>query len=107
MVKLGKDVEIMIRMFGMCFNWKVIAVLGVVAVGLFVLVSPATALRALPFLATAVCPLSMVLMMGAMGKTKKPSSNPTQPLPSTNRDLEIESLRARLELLEKTDGVLS
>jgi Protein of unknown function (DUF2933) len=49
----------------MCLNWKVLAALGVVGGGLLV-VSPQLALRALPFLAFAACPLSMILMMRGM-----------------------------------------
>lgn len=49
-------------MFGMCFNWKVLAALAVVAAGLFVL-APSLVIGALPLLFFAVCPLSMLLMM--------------------------------------------
>ncbi len=49
----------------MCLNWKVIA--GVAAVGAGLLVfAPGLAAAALPFLVLAICPLSMVFMMGAM-----------------------------------------
>ncbi len=49
----------------MCLNWKVLA--GVAAVGAGLLVfAPGLAAAALPFLVLAICPLSMVLMMGAM-----------------------------------------
>ena len=49
----------------MCLNWKVMAGLAAVGVGLFVF-APGLALAALPFLVLAICPLSMVFMMGAM-----------------------------------------
>lgn len=49
-------------LFGMCFNWKVLAGLAVVAVGVFV-VAPGVVIGALPLLFFAVCPLSMLLMM--------------------------------------------
>jgi hypothetical protein len=49
----------------MCLNWKVIASLATVAVGILV-VEPQLAARALPFLLLAVCPLSMLLMGGMM-----------------------------------------
>lgn len=55
------------KLFGMCINWKVVAGLMVVAAGLFVLVSPGMARAALPYLLSAVCPLSMLLMMKSMG----------------------------------------
>ena len=49
----------------MCLNWKVIA--GVVALGIgFFVFAPNLAAAALPFLVLAICPLSMLLMMGAM-----------------------------------------
>lgn len=55
------------KMFGMCLNWKVIAGLAVIAVGLFVFASPAAAVAALPILLVAICPLSMLFMMKSMG----------------------------------------
>lgn len=54
------------KMFGMCFNWKVLAGLAAVGVALFFIVSPQVAVAALPLLLLAACPLSMVLMMVAM-----------------------------------------
>jgi hypothetical protein len=48
-----------------CLNWKVLAGVALAAVGLFVY-APGFALAALPFLVLAICPLSMILMMGAM-----------------------------------------
>lgn len=50
-----------------CFNWKILAGLAVVGVGLY-LVAPNQALGALPLLLLAVCPLSMMLMALFMGK---------------------------------------
>ena len=49
----------------MCLNWKVLAGLGVVGVGLY-LVVPGLAAAALPLLLLAVCPLSMLFMMKGM-----------------------------------------
>lgn len=54
------------KIFGMCLNWKVLAGLAVVAVGLFV-VAPQLALSALPILLVLACPLSMLFMMRGMG----------------------------------------
>lgn len=51
-----------------CLNWKVIAALAAVGIGLYALV-PGLAVAALPLLVLAVCPLSMLLMMRAMGST--------------------------------------
>lgn len=49
----------------MCLNWKVIAGLAAVGIGVFVF-APGLAAAALPILVLAICPLSMLLMMGAM-----------------------------------------
>ncbi|MBI2755940.1 MAG: DUF2933 domain-containing protein [Chloroflexi bacterium] len=53
-------------MMKMCWNWKVLAGLTAVGVGIFA-VAPSLALAAAPFLLMAACPLSMVLMMKGMG----------------------------------------
>jgi len=61
----------------MCLNWKVLAGLGVVAVGILV-VDPQLAARALPLLLVAACPLSMLLMGGMMmGGQKTQQGQPT------------------------------
>lgn len=49
----------------MCLNWKVLAGLGAVGVGVY-LVAPGLAAAALPLLLLAACPLSMLLMMKGM-----------------------------------------
>lgn len=49
----------------MCLNWKVLAGLAVVGVGIW-LVAPQFALAALPVLLVAACPLSMLFMMRGM-----------------------------------------
>ena len=49
-----------------CLNWKVIAALAAVGVGVYAL-APGLAVAAVPLLVLAVCPLSMLLMMRAMG----------------------------------------
>lgn len=53
--------------FKMCFNPKVLAVLGLVALGLFAL-APNMALAALPILVALACPLSMAAMGLFMGR---------------------------------------
>lgn len=55
------------NMLKCCMNWKVIGGLAVVGVGIFI-VQPGLIGRALPLLLLAACPLSMLLMMGGMGK---------------------------------------
>ena len=48
-----------------CIDWKVVAGLAAVAVGIW-LVQPRLFISALPVLLVAACPLSMVLMMWGM-----------------------------------------
>ena len=49
-----------------CLNWKVVAGLAVVGLGIWV-VAPALVWAALPILVVLACPLSMLLMMRGMG----------------------------------------
>lgn len=51
-----------------CFNWKVIAALAGLGIGLYAF-APGAAVAAVPALVLAACPLSMLLMMRAMGST--------------------------------------
>ena len=44
-------------MLGMCFNWKVLAFLGIVGAAVLV-IAPGAALAVLPLLLLAACPLS-------------------------------------------------
>lgn len=64
----------MFSLFGMCLDWRVIAGLAVVGVGIWV-IAPRFILGAIPLLLLAICPLSMLLMMGQMGKMRQPSSD--------------------------------
>ncbi|MHB8577826.1 MAG: DUF2933 domain-containing protein [Dehalococcoidia bacterium] len=50
-----------------CLNWKVIGGLAVVGLGIVIL-EPKLIRAALPLLLLAACPLSMLFMMGGMGK---------------------------------------
>lgn len=79
-------------MFGMCFNWKVLAGLGAVAAGVLVF-APNAALAVLPLLLLAVCPLSMVGMMFAM---KAMGSKKDEGASSVPTEATIEALRSRL-----------
>lgn len=56
------------KLGGMCMNWKVVAGLAVVGLGVWA-VAPNLIGAALPFLILAICPLSMVFMMRGMGGT--------------------------------------
>ena len=53
------------RMFGMCLNWKVVAGLAVVGLGIWA-VAPNIFAAAGPVLLVLACPLSMVFMMRGM-----------------------------------------
>ena len=98
----------MMKVFGMCFNPKVLAGLAVIGVGTFVFISPGAALRALPILIGLACPLSMLLMVGGMGAMMKHNSlsQPPQPIPGrlSDREIEVKALRERLEVLEASSG---
>ena len=50
------------KLGGMCMNWKVLAGLGVIGLGVWA-VKPGLIVIALPFLLMAACPLSMLFMM--------------------------------------------
>lgn len=92
------------NMLKMCFNWKVIAGLAVVAAGVY-MVAPAAFAAALPLLFLAACPLSMILMMKMMsgGNAQKGGDNaestPTgamaHPASADELDAELQQLRAR------------
>jgi hypothetical protein len=58
------------NMLKMCLNWKVIVGVVIVGIGIYVY-APGFALAALPFLVLAICPLSMIFMMGAMGNMNR------------------------------------
>ena len=59
-----------------CIDWKVIAGLATVALGLF-LFQPRLFTAALPVLLVAACPLSMLLMMWGMRGMGQPNPTPT------------------------------
>jgi hypothetical protein len=69
------------KMFSMCINWKVVAAVAAIAVGLFVFV-PKLATAALPLLIAVICPLSMLLAMGLMGRMG--SGNQSASAPDNN-----------------------
>jgi len=66
----------------MCFNWKVLAGLGVVALGIYT-VAPNLVASALPLLLVLACPLSMLLMGGMMGRTGDQSAQQDQHVPQS------------------------
>jgi len=94
----------------MCFNWKVLAGLAVVGLGVLA-VSPRLALAVLPFLAVAACPLSVLFMMRGMSNTASrevAASSPAESSPATtlgsatSRDERIAQLQAEIQRL-RTD----
>ncbi len=62
------------RIGGMCLNWKVIAGLAAVGVGIWV-VAPSLITAAAPILLFAACPLSMILMMRGMSGGQQNRAN--------------------------------
>lgn len=61
-----------------CLNWKILAGLAVVGLGVW-LVAPGAIGVALPFLVLLACPLSMLVMMGAMGRQmRSPAQDETR-----------------------------
>jgi hypothetical protein len=75
-------------------NWIMLAGLGVVGVGLY-LVAPNLVAAALPFLALAVCPLAMLLMMRGMHESQGETHGQQAP-PETDADLTREEQITRL-----------
>lgn len=77
-----------------CLNWKVLGVLGAIGVAVYVL-APGVAAAAVPLLVLAVCPLSMLVMMRAMGSTRRcePAAG------GTDASDELARLRAEVEAL--------
>lgn len=57
------------RMLKMCLNWKALAGLAVLGVGIYAIAPNLAA--ALPILLLAICPLSMMFMMKSMGETQE------------------------------------
>lgn len=80
--------------FGMCFNWKVVAGLAAVGIAL-IMFAPGATLVGLPLLLLAACPLSMLIMMLAM----RGHSGGDESCHHTNKDVSVESKRARLTAL--------
>lgn len=86
-----------------CIDWKVVAGLVAVALGLF-LFQPRLFTASLPVLLVAACPLSMLLMMWGMRSMARPAPTPTASQPLADRQLtpheQIAGLRSQLSDLE-------
>lgn len=95
-------------MRGMCVNWKVIAGLAVLGVGVWLWV-PDLAAVALPLLLVAACPLAMLLMMRGMQDGQRTSQPATavQPTPATmSRDDQLAELRAQHQAIGRRIAAL-
>ncbi|MGH8930920.1 MAG: DUF2933 domain-containing protein [Egibacteraceae bacterium] len=86
-----------------CLNPKVLAGLAVIGVGIWLL-APGLLTRAVPLLALAACPLSMILMMVAMRGT---SSDETGAAASPSQANSPEALEVRLRALEAEQAALA
>ena len=96
------------KMGGMCFNWKVLAGLAAVGVGIYVF-APDMVVGALPLLLLAACPLSMLVMgRGMMGgqcptltQQAAPPERTGQPVAvQLTRDEQLAELKSQLTILE-------
>ena len=88
-------------MRGMCLNWKVIAGLAVLGVGVW-LWAPDLAAAALPLLLVVACPLSMLLMMRGMqdGQCSSQPVTATRPAPVTRtRSEQLAELQAQQQAI--------
>lgn len=97
----------------MCFNKRVLIGLGVVALGVLA-VSPRSFGAVAPLLMMAVCPLSMLFMMGTMGRdgtascdTKASEADPStlgetglEPATAAGPDDRVRSLEREVERLK-------
>jgi hypothetical protein len=83
------------QMLKMCLNWKVLAALAAVGVGIY-LVAPDMVLAALPILLLAACPLSMLLMMWSMQHTQgQGHQTPHEPDVGLTREEQVAQLRTQ------------
>lgn len=90
------------KLFGLCINWKVLAGLGVVALGLFAF-APKLATAALPYLVLAICPLSMLLMMGGMqAMNRKDDTSPSPEAHLARLKVQQRELASEIARLEAT-----
>lgn len=98
-------------MAGMCLNWKVLAALAAVGVGIWA-VAPNLVVAALPLLIFLACPLSMFLMMkgmgGMMGNRSESAAQNRQPN-TTQVPLgqPLPELKARLAALQEEQEALA
>ena len=99
------------KMLKMCLNWKVLVGLVAVGLGLYA-VAPGAMADAIPILALAACPLSMLLMMKVMhGKRDANAVAGRAEPPRENRLARLKAQQAALdeeiEALERGDELPS
>ncbi len=83
------------QMLKHCLNWKVIAGVAAVGVGIYA-VAPGLVAAALPILLLAICPLSMILMMkGMQGNAGEAEGKAASREAGVAREEEISRLRAQ------------
>jgi hypothetical protein len=96
----------MVKLFGMCLNWKVLLGVGVMGFGIWI-IAPGLLWKVLPLLLVAVCPLSMLGMGWGMkrmmernhhdsGMLHEGSPKPAQVDPQ-NRLADLEAKQAALQ----------
>ena len=88
------------NMLKMCLNWKVLAGLAAVAVGIYV-VAPGALAATAPVLFLAACPLSMLVMMKMMGRDNAARQEPAPPGGvTTGHSVDQDELSAELQRLQ-------
>lgn len=99
----------------MCFNWRVLAGLGAVGVGIF-LFAPELAAAALPLLLLAACPISMLLMMKGMQGMGREHGNqstapdeqmPRAPDAGPTREEQLAQLKAQLQRVNEQQAAIA
>lgn len=102
-----------VHLFGMCFDWRIVAGLAAVGVGIAFL-APKLALGALPLLLLAACPLSMLLMMVTMnGMDQRSATSTRRQLKGTtassvlSRSEQLAQLREQLQNLQQQQEVIA
>ena len=93
------------KMLKMCLNWKVIAALAVVGVGIYA-IAPKMAVAALPILLIAICPLSMMFMMKGMQGDKDEGQASEEEDGESTREGQLSRLREQKAGLDEQIGVL-
>jgi len=90
------------KMGGMCLNWKVIAGLSALGLGIWV-VAPSLVGAALPVLLVLACPLSMLFMMRGMGGSQCASQGSQARRPATTgltREQQLAEMKTQLATIK-------